>query len=48
MIVTIVPKPKPALDERWRDTIGMFHDDPEFRDLVEAVEATREAEKDRS
>jgi hypothetical protein len=48
MIVTIVAKSKPGLDERWRETIGMFHGDPEFRELVEAVEAAREAEKDRS
>ncbi len=49
MIITVVtPKSNTTLDERWRETIGMFHDDPEMRELVEAVEATREAEKDRS
>jgi hypothetical protein len=49
MIVTIVPKPRSAaVDERWRETIGMFHANEAFRELVEAVEASREAEKDRS
>jgi sulfur carrier protein ThiS len=49
MIITVVsPKENAALDDRWRETIGMFHGDPEFRELVDAVEAAREAEKDRT
>ncbi len=49
MIVTLAPEPKSASPERsWRDSLGMFRDDPVFRELVEAVEASREAEKDRS
>jgi sulfur carrier protein ThiS len=49
MIVTIVPMPgNAAADERWRETIGMFHGNESFRELVEAVEASREAEKERS
>jgi hypothetical protein len=48
MIVTLAPKTKPASPARsWRDSLGMFRDDPAFRELVEAVEASREAEKDR-
>ena len=35
-------------DGLWREDIGMFHDDAAFRELVEAVEKSREAEKDRS
>jgi sulfur carrier protein ThiS len=47
--VTLVPRAKnPGFDERWRESIGMFKDDPGFREMIEAVEASREAEKDRS
>jgi sulfur carrier protein ThiS len=48
IITTVTMKGKAARDEPWRESIGMFHGDPEFRELVEAVEAAREAEKDRS
>jgi hypothetical protein len=48
-IVSVTPRPKSApRTGSWRETIGMFKDIPEFRELVEAVEKSREAEKDRS
>jgi sulfur carrier protein ThiS len=49
MTVTLIPKIESAsLDNRWQESIGMFRDDPVFREMIEAVEASREAEKDRS
>jgi hypothetical protein len=49
MIVSIVPRPRSAAaDERWRETFGMFRGNEPFRELSEAVEASRKAEKDRS
>ena len=47
MIVTLVPRPTTApAPGSWREGIGMFNDDPTFREMVEAVEKSREAEKD--
>jgi hypothetical protein len=49
MIVSLAPRPKNAgLSEAWRETIGMFRGNAAFRELAESVEASREAEKDRS
>jgi len=46
MVVTIVPKPKnAATDDRWRETIGMFADDPTFQEMVDAGRAIREADR---
>jgi len=48
-IISVVPRPRNgSAPGSWREGIGMFHDDPTFRELVEAVERSREAEKDRS
>ena len=42
--VFLVPQPKHAADrEPWRETIGMFKDDPAFEEMMEAVWAEREA-----
>jgi hypothetical protein len=49
MIITIVTtKAKASPDERWLESIGMMHGDPVFLEVCEAVEKSREAEKDRS
>jgi len=48
MIVSVVPGPRTAAaDERWRETFGMFRDNEPFREMSEAVEASRKAKKDR-
>jgi sulfur carrier protein ThiS len=44
--VFLVPQPKNAADrEPWRETIGMFKDDPAFEEMMEAVWAEREARR---
>jgi hypothetical protein len=48
IITTVTTKGKPARDERWLESIGMMHGDPVFLEVCEAVEKSREAEKDRS
>lgn len=46
MTVLLVPQPKNAADrEPWRETIGMFKDDPAFEEMMEAVWAEREARR---
>jgi hypothetical protein len=48
-IVWVGPRPgNGAPSGSWRDGVGMFHGDETFREMVEAVEKSREAEKDRS
>jgi hypothetical protein len=47
--ITIVPRPKKESSPgSWREGIGMFQGDPVFLEMMEAVERSREAEKDRS
>jgi len=46
MTVLLVPQPKYAADrEPWRETIGMFKDNPAFEEMMEAVWAEREARR---
>jgi hypothetical protein len=46
MLITILPDPAAApLIRSWRDTVGMFADDPDFEDMVEAGRAIREADR---
>jgi hypothetical protein len=48
-IVSVAPQPRNgSAPGSWRKGVGMFHNDPTFREMVEAVEQSREAEKDRS
>jgi hypothetical protein len=49
MVVSVVPRPgkQPSVGS-WREGVGMFHGNDAFRELVKAVERSREAEKDRS
>jgi len=49
VIVSVVPRPRIAsiTGSCW-EGVGMFHDDPTFKELCDSVEASREAEKDRS
>jgi hypothetical protein len=45
--VTLVPKPEPVpFNDRWRETFGMFKDDPTFQEMVEAGRAFREADRE--
>jgi hypothetical protein len=48
-IVSVGPRTRngPTLGS-WRAGLGMFQDDPTFAEMMEAVERSREAEKDRS
>jgi len=47
MTVFLVSQPKNAADrEPWRETIGMFKDDPAFEEMMEAVWAEREARRE--
>jgi hypothetical protein len=49
MVVVIAPIARNAASAgSWRDSVGAFADDADFRALVDSVEASREAEKDRS
>jgi len=46
MVITVMPPPRNAASERsWRDLMGDFHDDPVFDEMMEAVQAARDAEK---
>lgn len=45
MIVSIVPKSNGSVATApWRETIGMFRDDPAFEEMMRDVEAARRAE----
>jgi hypothetical protein len=45
-VVHLVPRARGAIDPlSWRDTVGMFRDDPAFDDMVEAGRAIREADR---
>ncbi len=46
MTVFLVPQPKNAVNrEPWRETIGMFKDNPAFEEMMEGVWAEREARR---
>jgi hypothetical protein len=46
MEVTFLPSPPEATSKRsWRDTVGMFADDPDFQAMVEAGRGIREADR---
>ena len=49
MVITVVPqasKQNAASQESWRDLMGDFHDDPAFEEMMQAVQAARDAEKE--
>jgi hypothetical protein len=49
MVITIVPQPKNAANCRsWRDLMGNFQDDPAFEEMMQAVQAERDDEKEHS
>jgi sulfur carrier protein ThiS len=49
MVITIVPQPKNAAESRsWKHLVGNFHDDPAFEEMMQAVQAERDAEKEQS
>ena len=49
MIVSVGARLKQAVvNPSWRDSIGDFHNDPAFEDMMERVKAEREAEKQTS
>jgi sulfur carrier protein ThiS len=49
MIVTVLARAgATSRPPPWRDTIGMFHDDPVFEEMMRLVQAEREAEKEMS
>ena len=46
MLITIMPEPAGTPRMRsWLDTVGMFADDPDFEEMVEAGRAIREADR---
>jgi hypothetical protein len=45
MTVTILPEPPWVRIRSWRDTVGMFADDPDFEEMVQAGHAIREADR---
>jgi hypothetical protein len=46
MLITIMPEPAGTPGIRsWRDTVGMFADDPDFEEMVEAGRSIREADR---
>jgi hypothetical protein len=48
-VISVVPRPaRPPSLGSWQEGIGMFHGNEAFRELCEAVEKSREAEKDRA
>jgi hypothetical protein len=48
-IVTLTPQPQDASGRgSWRETIGMFRDDPGFEEFSERVRASRDVEQDGS
>lgn len=46
MVITVVPQAKNAATQSWRDLMGDFHDDPAFEEMMQAVQAARDAEKE--
>jgi sulfur carrier protein ThiS len=47
MTVSLVPQPKNAASQvSWHDLMGDFHDDPAFEEMMQAVQAARDAEKE--
>ena len=47
MMVLLVPQPKNAASQRsWRELMGDFHDDLAFEEMMQAVQAERDAEKE--
>jgi hypothetical protein len=47
MIITAVPEPSSTpSNESWRETVGMVHDTPFFREMIAAGRAIREADRD--
>jgi hypothetical protein len=47
MIVSLAPRVRDESPKGdWRSTIGMFRDDPAFEEMMKAVEARREAERE--
>jgi len=47
MVITVVPQVKNAASqESWRDLMGDFHDDTAFEEMMQAVQAARDAEKE--
>ena len=48
MVITVVPQviQNAASQESWRDLMGDFHDDPAFEEMMQAVQAARDAEKE--
>ncbi len=47
MIVTITPVISgPITKDSWRETVGMFKDDPHFQEMVDAGRAIREADRE--
>jgi hypothetical protein len=45
MLITVLPEPPGARVRSWRDTVGMFADDPTFEEAVAAGRAIREADR---
>lgn len=48
MVITIVPQVKNAAIQSWRDLMGDFHDDPDHEEMMQSVQAARDAEKEHS
>jgi hypothetical protein len=47
MVVTFTPVIRgPVTRDSWRETFGMFKDDPLFQEMVDAGRAIREAERE--
>jgi hypothetical protein len=47
MVVTFTPVIRgPVTKHSWRETVGMFKDDPLFHEMVEAGRAIREADRE--
>jgi hypothetical protein len=47
MVVSLIPVISKAVTrDSWRQTVGMFRDDPHFHEMVEAGRAIREADRE--
>jgi hypothetical protein len=47
MVVTIAPAMRgPITKDSWRETFGMFKDDPHFQEMVDAGRAIRESDRE--
>jgi hypothetical protein len=45
-VVSLVPRTRASIGRMsWRDTVGMFKDDPTFEEMVQAGRAIREADR---